>query len=156
MSATVLAAIDAEIATLQRLVPAPTGALGYGRDVSCSTSLSPILSEVDPDSVQGLAEAQVRRFTTARGLTADNPRDGLDLLMYLNRATTQSEIIAMQGELRNEALKDDRLQACTVTVTVGLNRLRVTFRNTAKDPRLGTFTNTLSVTDGAVLQEALG
>lgn len=122
MSAVVLAAISSEVAKLSRVVEPPSGALGYGTDLSLGSDLTEDMTEVS--GVTLLAESLVRRFTTPRGTLPDirglDLRDrnyGLDVASYLNRGVTAEEIRGLAANLRGEALKDPRLTAVTVTVT---------------------------------------
>lgn len=157
MSQTVRDAIAAELEGLARLVPTPTGELGYGRDLSCVEDITETLDEVDPFSVRGIGEAQIRRLTTPRGSLPDDPDYGLDVRSYANRGVPQSELRDLAGQIRSECLKDDRLDAVQVTVTMPApSSLRIAITNTPVDVSLGQFSLVLAVASGTVLVEALG
>lgn len=153
MSSIVLDQIDAEIATLTRLVPVPTGELGYGRDLSCVTDISETLEEVDPDSTQGLGEALLRRMTTSRGSLPDDPDYGIDVPSWCNRAVPENEILALEGEIKAELKKDDRVSEVipVVTWTPNRKRLDVNVRVVPEIPGLEPFSLTMAVEDGSVL-----
>lgn len=156
MSEIVLAAIAADIATLTREVETPTGELGYGVDLSCSSDITELADEVDAFSVTGIIQATVRRLTTPRGSLPDDPDYGLDVRGYLNRGTSTTDLLSMAGEIRNEVTKDDRVARASITVaSPSLDRLSISVLVTPADPALGPFTLTLAVTSGAVLLEAM-
>lgn len=160
-------AIEAELTVLSRLVAAPTGDLGYGVDLSCTTDVVETLdglAEVDPFSTRAIGEATIRRWTTDRLSLPDDPDYGINVLKYANRGTTQNELRDLSGELRNEALKDDRIDSITVSVTY-TSATRTLFISatitpvditTGEGSPEGKFTLTLSVTDGVVLAELVG
>lgn len=156
MSAIVLSAIAAETALLERLVQVPTEALGYGVDLSCVSDISVTLDEVDPTSTQAIREALLRRLTTPRGGLQDDPDYGFDVRGLCNRGLTQSQLVDLSTQVRNEVTKDDRVDSATVTVTTpSPNALRLAVVITPVDPSIGIFTLTFAVTDGEVLAEAL-
>jgi hypothetical protein len=77
-----------------------------------------------------LSQNLVCRFSTPRGGAIDCPNDGLDLRDLVSDGMTQSQINALQGQIQQEALKDQRVQSLTVqcsftsatsTLTVTLN-----------------------------------
>lgn len=156
MSAIVLSAISAETALLERLVQVPTGALGYGVDLSCVADISATLDEVDPTSTQAIREALLRRLATPRGGLPDDPDYGFDVRGLCNRGLTQSQLVDVSTQVRNEVTKDDRVDSATVTVTTpSPSALRVSVVITPVDQSIGIFTLTFAVTDGEVLSEAL-
>lgn len=156
MSQLVLDAIAASTAELTRLVPVPTGALGYGADLSCVEDLTDDLAEVDPFSPQAIGEALLRRLTTPRGQLPDDPNYGLDIRGYCNRGVPTGELREIAGQIRSEASKDDRIEDVSVTVTVpALNSMSVRINVTPADPSLDPFTLTFAVTSGQLLLEAI-
>lgn len=158
MSAIVKTAIAGELVRLTREVPAPTGALGYGRDLSCTDDVTDDLAEVDPFSYQGIAEAVIRRLTCPRGGLPDDPDYGLDLRAYCNRGVTLDELRLLEAQIVGELGKDDRIDGSTVVVSVGgegYRTLTVAVTIVPADPALVDFTLTLAVTDRAVILEAL-
>lgn len=155
MNETVRAAIATEVAALERLVQAPTVALGYGRDLSCVTDITPELAEVDPMSVLAIAEASARRLATPRGALPDDDDYGLDLRAYVNRATTPAEIASLELALRGELLKDDRLSDVAPSVTYAVGTLDVVLLMTPVDSDLGEFSLTLAATSADVVIKAV-
>lgn len=156
MSGIVLSAIAAETALLERVVQVPTGAIGYGTDLSCVEDISVTLDEVDPTSTRAIREALLRRLTTPRGGLQDDPDYGFDVRGLCNRGLTQSQMVDLSTQVRNEVTKDDRVDSATVTVTAPSPRaLRIGVVITPVDQTIGIFTLTFAVTDGAVLAEAL-
>lgn len=135
------------------------GTLGYGTDVSCTRDLDPTMAEVDPFSVEALAEAIARSLDCPQGGLIDDELYGHDLRQYLNRGTTDADLVSAAGEIRAAVLRDDRVDSATVTVTpegtpFG-STLRVKIRVVPMDPTLGEFTLTLLATDAGVLLEEI-
>jgi hypothetical protein len=157
MNDTVAMILAEGIAALARGVPTPVSPLGYGADLSCWNDVSPMLEEVDPNSVMGIAQAQFRRLTTARGRLAYDPDYGYDVRALANAAITRGEVVAQAGMIRAECLKDDRIAECTVTLqaTRRGDRIAIEIRNTPENPALRTFTHVIAVTDGKALWEGL-
>jgi hypothetical protein len=156
MSQLVLDAIAASTAELTRLVPVPTGPLGYGTDLSCVEDVTEDLAEVDPFSPQAIGEALLRRLTTPRGQLPDDPNYGMDLRGYCNRGVPTGELREIAGQIRSEVTKDDRVEDVSVVVTVpALNAMSVRIDVTPADPSLDPFTLTFAVTSGQLLLEAI-
>ncbi len=122
MNATLEAAIAAGLASIERVRDAPTGALGYGTDLSCTTDLDPDLAETDPMSPLGIGEGVVRCWDTPRGSLPNDGKDaasrGLSLREELHRGTTDRDLRALERRLATEALKDDRIDRIVVEVRV--------------------------------------
>ncbi len=87
----------------------------------------------------------------------DDQTYGIDLRSYLHRPTTRNELIGLGGQVRNELLKDDRLDTVTVTlrVTDGARTMRVEIAARPFDPNLGDFTLTLAVTSAEIVIEEI-
>jgi hypothetical protein len=150
-----------ELAALQRLVSLPTGALGYGLDLSCVSDISPTLEETDPNSVQGISESLLRRLQTPRGALAqidDDSNYGFDVIGLLNNGVTAHDLRGMEAQIKAECLKDDRVADLTVTVTFafGTGVLDVSLRITAVDPQLGTFSLIFAVDGAEILVKQVG
>jgi hypothetical protein len=159
-NATIAAAFALELADLstQRVMDPPSGALGYGTDLSCVTDLAFDYSEVDPFGTQGIAEALLRRYITPRGGLLDDPDYGLDVRAFLNQGATPLQLQAYPSQMRGEAKKDDRVVDADITVvyTAQSNTLQFTITVTPADPNLDPFTFVFSVQpDGAVLLESI-
>lgn len=157
MNPTLLAAIDELTPTEERVMDAPVEPFGYGTDLRCRTDLTESMEETDPNSVEGLADAIVRRLDTARGTLPDDRDYGIDLRSYLNRGTTAAEIIALASQIRGELERDDRLAAVQVTVRPAPDgsELGVDLAVTPVDPRVGGFSLTLAVTSADIVLEEL-
>lgn len=94
---------------------------GFGRDTSCTSSLRPGQRVT---GVRLVAEAAYRRLTTPRGMLRggeDEENYGLDLLDMIGAIASNSDAAALGGRVRNELLKDDRIE--TVEATVILSRV---------------------------------
>lgn len=157
MPQSVLDQIDAEIATLQRIVPFPTGNLGFGSDLSCLTDLTPDALELDGADVRLLGEAAIRRLTTTRGMLADDPDYGIDVRTYMNRGTTVRELRDLASVVTSELRKDDRFDDIDVQVSQpSLVELAFRIRITPADERLHAFTLTFALVNGQLTVEALG
>jgi hypothetical protein len=150
--------IASQVAELERLVPTPAEPLGYGRDLSCVDDITGNLDEVDVFSVTAIGEATIRRLSTARGMLVDDPDFGLDLRSYCNRGVPAHELAEIEGAVRSEVTKDDRIDSAAVTAsyTAANSTLLVQIRIVPVDPRLGAFTLTLAASSAEVLLEALG
>lgn len=146
-----------ELAKLQRLVPTPTGSLGFGTDLSCTTDLTETMEEVDPNSTRGIGEAALRRLTTPRGELQDDLEYGIDVRSFLNRGTSAGDIQGLQGLVRQELLKDDRVLGAVVLITYASKTLSVDCRLEAADPKLGAFKLTFAIaSSGAITVQELG
>lgn len=160
-------ALASGLAALSRVVAVPVPPLGWGRDLSCASDITPTLEEVDPSSTTGIAQATFRRWDCPRGAlppdTGKDSRDyGQDLRGALNRGTTDADLNALGGSLRTEATKDDRIAAVpkilfAPTRTSGANvSLAVTATLTPADPTLNAFDLILAVESGDLLLVAIG
>ncbi len=157
MSQTVLDAIDAEIALLSKTVATPTEPLGYGVELSCVLDADENLSEVDPMSPVGIGQATLRRLNTPRGMIADDRDYGVDVRGYCNRGVPVDELVALNGTIRLEVVKDDRIADVAVTVTIpALNELNISIWITPMDPTLQPFALVLAATPDTLTIERLG
>lgn len=128
-------------------------ATGYGSDLSCMTKLS------TGRTVRGrvaLGEALFRRFSTPRGTLPGDKEEstyGFDLSYYLGAVGDQVALAALPVLAEAEALKDERVAACTVTAesatAVNETGLLVTLSVTPFD-ETENFEFTLAVTDASV------
>jgi len=149
--------IAAELLALEAVADFPIEPLGYGVDISCTSDISPRMAEVDPFTVQALAEAIVRRLDCPRGGLADDPNYGLDLRSYCNRGTTAADLRALGGQIRSELRKDDRIEDVLVDVVPSPTggTLAITLDVTPTDPNLGGFRLTLSASSAETLIEEI-
>lgn len=157
-SAIVLAAVASEVAKLKSLVRTPVEPFGYGVDSYGTTDVTDNLRDVDAFSAEGISQALARRFQTPRGsLVQDDPDYGRDVRAYLNRGTPIGELRALEGKLRTEAQKDDRISDVQVTVTLPtLTTMSIAVKVTPEDARTGgPFDLILAVTSAEVVVEAI-
>lgn len=101
--------------------------IDYGFDTSCTTDLTPGHTVTDARLV---AEAMFRRVTTRRGSVIDAPNDGIDLRDFIQSEGTTAELAAVEGQVRAECYKDDRVLEGTLSVeaTFVAGDLRVRIR----------------------------
>jgi len=88
----------------------------YGRDTSCTRGIR------SGRLVRGtvlLAEAIFRRLTTPPGMLRDDPSYGLDLEAMIGLTGSSAEAGMWAQQIRNQCLKDERLQDAIATVTRG-------------------------------------
>lgn len=140
-----------------KLATTPDTADGYGRDLLCVDDLDPRAKETDPNSLESLSQDLYHRVSTARGQMPDDADYGIDLVGLLHRPTTQTELLAMAGEVSAECRKDDRVSDVETTVTFDslTETLTVTIEVTPKDPDLAIFKLIVVVTDGATLLQEI-
>lgn len=156
-SAIVLDAIAAGIAELTSLVRMPVEPFGYGVDSSGTLDLTDTLEDLDQDSPLGISQGLARRLQTPRGTLQDDLDYGRDVRAYLNRGLSTVDVRELEGELRGEALKDDRIGDVTVAITLPtLSSMKIAVLVTPEDPETGgPFDLTLSATSAEVLVEAI-
>lgn len=152
---TILDDIKAELATLSREVVQPQPPHNYGTDLRCTTDIHDDLTEVDPDSPEGIAEAIVRRWTCPRGQNADDLDYGRDVRGLLNRGVTRADLLAEAGLLRGEAEKEETVDECEVDLVLEAATQTITILSvvTPKDPTIAPFRLVAAVTDGATMLE---
>lgn len=150
-------AIAAELALLTRVTATPSAPFGYGSDLRCSNDLLETMDEVDGFSTLALGEAIARRLDCPRRALPDDASYGIDLRAFLNRGTHVDAIRSLAAQVRAEVEKDDRVERATVTVAPSPSgtSMRIDVRVKPADPRLGTFSMTLAVTEASVLLEAI-
>jgi hypothetical protein len=153
----ILSDIQAEIATLTKLVPTPQEPLGYGRDLVCVTDLTADMLEEDPESPVGIMNAAIRFLTTDRDSIPDAPGRGWNVRRLLNRAFTTAELLAQEGMIMGELEQDDRIDTATAKLELNYAARSVQIRIQIK-PRalaLQPFDFIVAVTDGAAHWELL-
>lgn len=149
--------MTAGLATLSAQVPIPTEPFGYGVDFSCTDELSPILAEVDPNSVQAIAEALLRRLITPNGTLIEDQDYGEDVRAFLSHGTTQTNLNTIATKIKNECEKDDRVESVTASSVLDskTRTLTLSVRVVPQDPTLRQFAMTIAVTSGAAVLEAI-
>lgn len=157
MSDVVRDAIAAELALLTRVLPSPTGDLGFGSDLSCDTDLAEGMLELAGDNRLVVAQSALRRYITPRGSIPDAPNDGLDLMAWVSRGTIADDIRALQGQMASEATKDDRVAVASAVATPSADgsRLSASVRLVPSDPKIAPFEMVVSVTSASALIEEI-
>lgn len=157
MSDLVKAQIEKEIANLEQVVDFPVEPFGYGTDISCESDLDPLMTEIDGGTTLALAQAIVRRLDTPRGSLPDDGNYGIDVRGFLNRGTSAADVRQMAGEIRNEVLKDDRVDTLTVTVRPNSVGSEITIELAVQpvDAAIGGFALTLAASDADLLLEEI-
>lgn len=158
MTDTVRDAIATEIALLVQVVDFPEAPFGYGSDVWCERDVDPNVEEIDPFSTLGIAQSTLRRLDTPRGSLPDDDDYGLALRDFVNVGMTATEVASLAGRIRNEVVKDDRIDTATVTVTPTPDgsEIDILILITAVDLAIGEFSMTLNASDAGILMEAIG
>jgi len=126
MNPTVRAAIDAELATLTRVVYPPEAAQGYGSDLSCIYDSDERMTTVDYNSPVAIVQAIIRRLITDRGQLPDDPDYGTNVRKYLHKPLTRRQIVAVENDIRAEALKDERVQNAAVEASYAFSTRTLT------------------------------
>jgi hypothetical protein len=95
----------------------PSTTLYLGSDLCCTDDLLESMGEREESDPLLVAEAVVRRITTARGTLLDDLDYGVDIADELSRATTRQDRASLEGRIRGELAKDDRIDELFVTLT---------------------------------------
>jgi hypothetical protein len=134
----------------------PEAPFAYGSDLDCITDVRPTWAELDPESPKGIAQAVVRRWLLPRSdllLVGETDQGdyGLGLNGWLNRGTSARDLQVLAGRMNIEARQDDRVQDCTVSLSVDLRAklLGIKAHITPVDPELGEFQLTFALTSDA-------
>lgn len=127
---------------------------GFGRDTWCADALQP------GRLVSGntlLAQALYRRWTTPRGTLRGGDEEavyGIDVVGMVGSLALPQLLASMPDMMRAEALKDDRVADCRVTVvrTTASDGTVTIYPSAVVTPADGneSFTMTLAVTDVTV------
>lgn len=96
---------------LQQVDPA----FDYGYDVTTYPEFDPTMQVAN--SPRNVAECVVRRWHTQRGFLPFHDDDGVDLQSFLNETIDADALFRLKTALQLEALKDERVLACDVSVT---------------------------------------
>ncbi len=93
------------------------GNVNFGTDTSCTTGL--VTGRLS-SGLRLVGEAMFRRLTTSRGLLKggeDEQNYGLDLADAVGKITNASQQAAVQQQVEQEVLKDERIDTATCTIT---------------------------------------
>jgi hypothetical protein len=88
--------------------------INYGRDLSCTDSIK---TGRFASGLRLVGEALYRRLITRKGYCPGAPDYGLRVADYLGTDTTPGDIIKLQGLIKQELRKDERIDSVDVTVT---------------------------------------
>lgn len=81
----------------------------FGTDIGAVPDLDPMMSEFTGRAV--LVEALYRRYITPRGSLFYDPNYGYALFELLGDSLSASDLVLIQAEIAQEALKDERVAA---------------------------------------------
>lgn len=146
-------AIALESAALEQLVT-PAAVRGWGSDLKCVDDIDARGTELDPDSYAVLGQDAYHAVTTARGSLPDDPDFGIDLRSLIHKATSTAEVMALEGAIRAELLKDDRIADATAAITASGETYNIDIRITPTDPQLNAFSMLMTIQDGAAMLQA--
>jgi len=121
----------------------------FGSDLDCADDITSTARELADDDPLIVAQACYRRLITPRGSLVDDPEYGFDLRSLLHRGMTTAVLGAVEGQIKAELVKDDRVASLSVTVQqIDAENFTVDIAGeTAEAP----FSLVLAITDGAAL-----
>lgn len=124
-------------------------AVPFGRDTSW-TNDGPRYGRVVSGRLL-IAQAAVRRLSTTRGTLLYDPDYGLALADLLGSELTPSQERSVPGRIRNELLKDERIEDVTVRLSKVRTGASVSFTVDIEfDTAAGPFSLALGVNDGVL------
>lgn len=148
--------IDLQIAALPVLPRVAPLTLGWGVDLWCVTDVTERMSEVDPNRPTAVGQAVVRRYITPRGGLIDDANYGFDLRGFVNHGTTEETITQLSGQIRAEAVKDERVADALVDLTFDSKLMAVSLTLSLSDPNAAPYDLVFFVTaDGLALQGSI-
>jgi len=144
--------LDAELQLVDVVTEHATDPYVYGADLYCWSDIDEIASDVT--GIDLLAQDIFHRLSTPRGRLIDDRDYGIGVLEMLNKPVTRQELAALEGQITNEILKDDRLLSVGVNVVVIGNSASIHIFATPLDPAVNSFSLTFTASDGEfVLKE---
>lgn len=90
--------------------------IDYGTDLDCADDLTEIMREISGQNV--VAQAIYRRLTTPRGQLIDDEDYGIDVRSFLSRGVDAGRLREIEGTIRQEVLKDERVANVTAKATI--------------------------------------
>lgn len=103
--------MDTEVAAVSRVVPTPTGTLGYGSDLDCESDMLETAAETS-DEVTVLAQFVFHLLTTTQGMlpgdSAEEKGWGLNLLDMIGQDAGRRNAREWSISIRTAILKDER------------------------------------------------
>lgn len=102
----------------------------FGSDIATpdAADLDPYFSTVA--GWRGLGQALGRRLITPRGTLIDDPSFGFDVRSAVNSALTPTQIAALESDLADELVGDERVETAAVSVAFAAGSSRLTIRAT--------------------------
>jgi len=156
MNSLLRGAIDDGLASLTRVMDAPSEPFGYGTDVACATDIEVPVRDVDPSGTEAVSFALLRRIDCPRGQMPDDGDYGFDLRGMLNRGITQADLAQIGSRIRSEWAKDDRVSSAAVVVTQTDNGASLRIVGTIVPASSSdTFRLVISATSAVVVLEAI-
>jgi hypothetical protein len=119
MNALFSAAIEAELATIERVVAVSTASPGWGGDLSCTDDFAEDFAELEGDDPLVVAQYAYRGLCTdgERGELADDPDWGISLEKMLSKGMTAKALLDVRSTVRGQIARDDRLTNVVVQGT---------------------------------------
>lgn len=127
-------------------------AIDYGYDLSCYDDCDIFFTEINGlDNTEIIAQSIYRRIITEHGTLIDDEDYGYGLDSLLSRGITGDNLQIIPSEIKQEILKDDRVDECTVEIIALSSRnIQLTINCIASDDT--SFNLIINVTDfGATL-----
>jgi hypothetical protein len=117
MNTTFLEAFEADLATVERVVPVSTDPPGWGSDWSCDDDVRADFEELAANDPLVVAQYCYRGLITdgETGELADDPDWGIDLERELSKGVTARDIDNLRTKIRGQVCRDDRLKNVEVT-----------------------------------------
>ncbi len=123
---------------------------------SCLATLPNANGQIDltPDfqvatGIQVLAQSLIRRQTTPRGSVITSPNDCIDVRQFLSKGVSSQQTAALAQSIRAELLRDQRVLACSVNITLNTATGAMVIAETVQSS-VGPFTLTLTLTAGSI------
>jgi hypothetical protein len=96
-----------------------------------------------------LSQSLIRRQTTPRGSVLTSPNDCIDIRQLISAGMSQAQLQALASSIRVELLKDQRVNACQVSISVNTATGATTIMESIQSS-LGPFTLTLALTGASI------
>ena len=96
-----------------------------------------------------LAQSLIRRQTTPRGTVITSPNDCIDIRQILSKGISQSDVATFSRTIRAELLRDTRVSAASVSITMDTTTGACTIVETIQSSS-GPFSLTLTLSAGTI------
>lgn len=136
----------------QPIFPVPSTVINpaLGDDLAGIDDLTPSMAEVSGRTA--LAQSLARRLITPRGALIYDVNFGYDLNQWVNADVAQSDVSQIQGYIRQEMLKDQRVISAQVTAQyVGANQVDAALTGIVANPNpypTGVMVFVINIQDG--------